>query len=81
MFKSYPSMMRLVERNMAQKTAFLYFFRACEIVNWRSAVSLSCACWINSAMVTWVSTSRLLGMTFSGDIMSSQITGIKKQES
>ena len=48
MTKSYPSMIRLVDRNIAQKAAFLYFLNASRTVNSLSAASLSCACWMSS---------------------------------
>ena len=44
-------MIKLVDRNMAQKTAFLYLAKAARIVKSRSAASLSCA-WLISSRVS-----------------------------
>lgn len=48
MTKSYPSMTRLVERIMAQNTAFLCFLSASMTDNFESVSALACACVMRS---------------------------------
>ena len=68
MTKSYPSIIKLVDKNMAQNTAFLYFFTAWRKVNFRSAASLARARLIRATTSSLLSSmlpvkSRMAGTT------------------